>query len=231
MVFEPLTNHIEMGLGSPTEMVARVENKQYYRELFQAAYGSPEVTIGKIGDALGGFVAGLISNQSPFESAMSTPNGISFLPDDVLSGFNLFVAKYDCIGCHDVISSIGYSEAMGEEFVNIGLDLQVNDQGRAGVTGLTSDIGKFKIPNLRNVALTAPYMHDGRFNTLEEVLDHYSHSVQPHPNLDPRLQGLSGDPLIRNITDQDRHDFLKFLNALTDQEFISNPAFSDPFSE
>jgi cytochrome c peroxidase len=84
---------------------------------------------------------------------------------------------------------------------------------------------------LRNIALTAPYMHDGRFNTLEEVLDHYSHGVAAHPNLDGRLKDSMGQPLIQNIPEEDKIKLIAFMNALTDESFITDPAFSDPFSE
>jgi cytochrome c peroxidase len=170
------------------------------------------------------------SHGSPFEQAISTGN-LNTLAPDVQEGFNLFVQTYNCMSCHDVVSNIGYVEAFGEEFVNIGLDLSPSDYGRADVTENPEDIAKFKIPNLRNIALTAPYMHDGRFETLEEVIDHYSHRVKPHDNLDQRLKDFSGEPLVHNIPDEDKQKLIAFMNALTDENFVTNPAFSDPFSE
>jgi cytochrome c peroxidase len=120
----------------------------------------------------------MISHNSKFEQGFfsggglgSTLNGLERL------GLDLFVQKYDCMTCHDVISTQGYSETFGEELVNIGLDADYADNGAGALNGITSQNGKFKIPNLRNVALTAPYMHDGRFASLEEVIDHYSTHV------------------------------------------------------
>lgn len=231
MVFEPTTNHIEMGLGSPSELLQRVESKGYYQQLFVEAFGSKEVTISRVSEALGGFVASMVSHSSPFEQGINSfGNPNNFLSAQALEGFNLFFDKYQCMTCHDVVSTFGYSESFGDEFVNIGLEESYVDKGRATVTGNPSDEGKFKIPNLRNVALTAPYMHDGRFETLEEVIDHYSHGVADHPNLDARLKDVQGNAAIQNITEAEKASLIVFLNTLTDHTFTTNPAFSDPFN-
>jgi len=233
MVFEPTLNHIEMGLSSPSELITKIRTKGYYNELFNSAFGSSDVTIEKISEALGGFVASLVSQNSRFEFGINNSFGLieSFLSPEEIQGFNLFVDKYDCSSCHNVSNPIGYSESVGEEFVNIGLDAEYADPGRSLLTDNSSDDGKFKIPNLRNVALTAPYMHDGRFETLEEVIDHYSTGVVTHQNLDARLRDNSGQAAVLNITDAEKSALIAFLNTLTDHQFITDPAFSDPFSE
>ncbi len=118
---------------------------------------------------------------------------------------------------------------MGGGFVNIGLDVNYADKGRGGFTHDAADDGKFKIPNLRNVALTAPYMHDGRFATLDAVLEHYSHGIVNHPNLDPRLKGTDGQARQMNITPDEKTAIIAFLNSLTDFSMITNPAYSNPF--
>ncbi|UTW61170.1 hypothetical protein KFE98_14260 [bacterium SCSIO 12741] len=111
---------------------------------------------------------------------------------------------------------------------NIGL-ADHGDAGRQAVTGQEEDRGVFKIPNLRNVMLTAPYMHDGRFQSLEEVLDHYAHGVNDNPNLDPRLRGPNGAVNRFDISPYDRDRLIDFLGTLTDPVFPTDPRFSDPF--
>jgi cytochrome c peroxidase len=111
--------------------------------------------------------------------------------------------------------------------------------GEQGLTGKANQNGYFVIPSLRNVALTAPYMHDGRFKTLDEVLDHYSSGIQSHPNLDPILiqqnftqrfvTVTSGQPVRMNISDDERRQLKAFLNSLTDNTITTDPKFSNPF--
>lgn len=231
MVLEPVGNHIEMGMRSNTDLLDKLSSSPMYAQLFQSAYGDSELTLERISEALAGFVGSMISHNSKFEQGFfsggglgSTLNGLERL------GLDLFVQKYDCMTCHDVISTQGYSETFGEELVNIGLDADYADNGAGALNGITSQNGKFKIPNLRNVALTAPYMHDGRFASLEEVIDHYSTSVAAHPNLDDRLKDPNtGMPLVLNITSNEKTALIAFLHSLTDQTFISDPKFSDPF--
>ncbi len=231
MVLEPVGNHIEMGMRSNTDLLIKLSDSPLYGILFQAAYGDSEVTLERISHALAGFVGSMISNNSKFEKSFfsdggfgSTFNGLERL------GLDLFIRKYDCMSCHDVISTVGYSEAFGEELVNIGLDAAYADNGAGALNGAASQNGKFKIPNLRNVALTAPYMHDGRFASLEEVIDHYSTGVASHPNLDDRLKDpITGSPLVLNISQNEKTALIAFLQTLTDQTFITDPKFSDPF--
>ncbi|MGB0176875.1 MAG: cytochrome-c peroxidase, partial [Owenweeksia sp.] len=141
--------------------------------------------------------------------------------------------KYDCGSCHQLTSPTGYFafDKLNSELVNIGLDAVYNDKGFGAVSGNTADNGKFKIPNLRNIALTAPYMHDGRFKTLEEVLDHYSTGIENNPNLDSRLKDAAGKPVVLNITSSDKQDLIAFLQTLTDNELVTDPRFSDPFKK
>jgi len=122
---------------------------------------------------------------------------------------------------------------------NIGLDLVYTDQGTEAITGVKSQNGYFVIPSLRNVALTAPYMHDGRFATLSQVIDHYSTGILPHPDLDPFLYQSNfavgfvsttiGTPVKMNISAQEKQQLIAFLNALTDQSIITDPKFSNPY--
>jgi cytochrome c peroxidase len=113
--------------------------------------------------------------------------------------------------------------------MNIGLEYPNKDRGMGAVANNPALDGMFKIPNLRNVALTGPYMHDGRFATLDAVLEHYSHGIQNDPNLDPRLRTADGKPLRMNISPEEKKAIITFLNTLTDYSMITDERFSDPF--
>jgi hypothetical protein len=127
--------------------------------------------------------------------------------------------KGDCVHCHLLGSTF-----TDHEFRNNGLDSVSEDEGRGRITLLASDYGKFKTPGLRNIAVTGPYMHDGRFATLEQVLEHYNTGIKPHPNLDPRLSDVTPG----RMTSQNIQDIVAFLNTLTDEEFLTNPNFKKP---
>lgn len=141
-------------------------------------------------------------------------------------GRDLFFTTYDCNACHQIQNPHGYLMAGG--FSNIGLDAEYADKGVQEFSKRSEDAGKFKIPSLRNVALTAPYMHDGRFNTLDEVLNHYSGGIADNPNLDTRLR-KNGVPMRMEIPEIDKQAIIAFLNTLTDYEMISDKKFSNPF--
>jgi cytochrome c peroxidase len=228
MVLKPVFNHVEMGMTDADAMVDRVRNLPYYAELFTAANGSPEVTAIKIAEAIRSFVLNFNSGSTRFDAE---EHGFLNFTALETQGKQLFFTKYECNSCHQVTSVSGYGipTANGGGFLNIGLDVNYTDNGRANFTGNPADIGKFKIPSLRNVALTAPYMHDGRFATLEEVIEHYSHGIQNHPNLDPRLKGTDGNAMRLNITDTEKQALVAFLNTLTDYSMVTNRDFASPF--
>jgi cytochrome c peroxidase len=230
MVLKPIVSHVEMGMSDGNAMVDHIKNLPYYPDLFQKAYGTTTVDVTKISQALSFFVMSIHSTTSKFDQSQvgqATLSGIE------MQGKSLFFNKYNCNVCHqtDFSSPIGYGLPTGENvrFVNIGLDLNYADNGRADFTNNPADVGKFKIPNLRNVALTAPYMHDGRFATLDQVLEHYSHGMVNHPNLDIKLKDANGNAMQMNISDQEKTAIIAFLNTLTDYAMITDPKFSDPF--
>jgi len=229
MVLDPVMNHVEMGMRSEGDLVDRISTISYYKPLFEDAYGSEDVNIGKIRNALAAFVGSMTSTQSKFHAAEF--GGVSYSALEQ-TGRDLFFNKYDCESCHRIQEPAGYDVAAvdDQKFVNIGLDQNSQDQGRADVTGNPEDIGRFKIPNLNNISLTAPYMHDGRFATLDEVLDHYSTDVKNNPNLDDRLKDENGNPLVLNITEEEKFAMKAFLMTLQDNNFVSDPKFSDPFN-
>jgi cytochrome c peroxidase len=224
MALRPIVNHIEMGVTNLDELSKKLEAIPYYQTLFKNAWGSPEVTPQKIGNALQWFMASIESNGSNFDNAKKGGAPLSHLES---IGEGLFETKYECNSCHQVQSPHGYL-TQGGGFANIGLDAQYSDNGLMETTGNPSDAGKFKIPSLRNVALTAPYMHDGRFATLEEVVDHYSGNMENHPNLDARLRD-SGNPKAMDISAFEKQAIVAFLHTLTDTQMIKDQRFSDPF--
>ena len=225
MVMKPVFNHVEMGARSSSEIVSKLKQRPYYADLFMQAYGDEEITFDKISDALSSFTASINSDGSKFDQT-----GIQDFSSVELEGFNLFNGKYNCASCHNLNVPVGYYEPAGTTaLLNIGLDLEYTDNGQGALNGNPADNGKFKIPNLRNIVLTGPYMHDGRFTTLEEVMDHYSVGIKDHPNLDVRLRDENGKARVMNITDSDRNAMIAFLNTLTDGSLITDPKYSDPF--
>ena len=224
MVLKPILNHVEMGMNDMEAIVTRVKALPYYKDLFVSAFGSDEVTINKIANALSSFTGSISSVNTKFDMSrfgQTTLNGLEAY------GKSLFFSKYDCSSCHQEEFTNPYQ--VGGGFVNIGLDVNYKDNGVGALTGNPADNGKFKIPDLRNVALTAPYMHDGRFATLDQVLEHYSHGIADHPNLDQRLRAASGSPKRMNITAEEKTALIAFLNTLTDFRSVTDVRFSDPF--
>lgn len=224
MVTKPILNHVEMGLGNFEAIVKRVEQKNYYRELFDKTFtnnnGKPNITIPNIASALAAFLVNIESGSSKFDMGK--------LNSQEQNGINLFMNKYDCNSCHILFQ--GFYPTTLSQFSDIGLDKTPTDFGRYNSSKLEEDKGKFRIPSLRNVELTAPYMHDGRFKTLDEVIDHYSTGIVNSNNLDGRLMENNGSSAKKfNISVQDKKDIIAFLKTLTDYQMISDPRFSNPF--
>ncbi len=128
-----------------------------------------------------------------------------------------------CSACH---ASDGFMMPAAK---NNGLEIQGDDSGLGEITQLPQDMGLFRSGTLKNIAVTAPYMHDGRFATLEAVIDHYSSGVKPHPNLSPELKNEDGSPAKLDLSSEDKAALTAFLNTLTDEELLADPRFSDPF--
>lgn len=225
MVMKPIVNHIEMGIRDVNDLPQKLASVPYYEDLFTKAYGDPAITADRIADALSQFLFAITSNNTEFDGSLL---GVAQLDPVERLGSELFITTYDCNSCHQIQNSHGYLFE-GGVFANIGLEMDYQDHGVSAVTGYTADDGKFKIPSLRNVVLTAPYMHDGRFETLDDVLEHYSEGIQDHPNLDIRLRDNTGKPLAMEIPQADRDAIIAFLNTLTDYEMLTDVRFSDPF--
>ena len=229
MVLQPSLNHIEMGMDSRAEIAAKIKKLTYYEELFKDA-GYAEINERNISDALVQFVISINVQDSKFDKVHKI-GGAAEATFTALErhGESVFNGKYNCNSCHNnPVSSYGNNAG---SFVNIGLDKFSEDKGLMGVTGQESDRGKFKVPGLRNVQFSAPYMHDGRFGTLSEVLDHYSHGIENTDNLDPRLRENSsnGHAKKMNISDYDKKALIAFLNTLSDYDVLTHDRFSNPF--
>ncbi len=227
LVKRPITNHIEMGINNVDQLVSKVNSIAYYPDLFNKAFGSSEVTMDKISSALGAFMVSLNTGNSKFDLSLTKGGTLNSLEQ---RGKDLFFGTYNCANCH-LVSTNSYSTEDTNSFRDIGLDINYTDLGRGVVLGAntSNNKGKFRVPTLANVALTAPYMHDGRYKTLDEVIEHYSHNVKGSDNLDPILRNSDGTPRKMNIPDADKQALIAFLNTMTDLTSITDVRFSNPF--
>ncbi len=225
----PITSHSEMDLDWP-EAIRRIQRSDIYPEMFQAAFGDMRVDSVGIVRAIAQFERTLISHHSKYDQALK---GKAYLNQQEYKGFELAndQVKGNCLHCHTTDAN-----ALGTtgKFSNNGLDGHqtaeaFEDWGRGQITRKEKDIGLFKIPSLRNVALTAPYMHDGRFNSLEEVLDFYHEDVQNSMNIDSKM-GIHHQRKL-NLNEEEKACIIAFLHTLTDSIFIQEPAFGNPFLE
>lgn len=222
LVARPLTNHIEMGIDDLEKIPQKLAAYDYYKTLFTRAYGSDEITMDKIAECVSIFMTAITSSNTRFDQKM---NGAYQFTALEAQGERLFNTKYECNNCHKLFFG-AYTSA---DFMNIGLEKNNGDGGLGGITRNPEQKGMFKIPNLRNVAHTAPYMHDGRFASLDEVLDHYSSGIRDDQNLDVRLRDASGAPIKMNISPDERKAIIAFLNTLTDYQMLTDEKYSNPF--
>ncbi len=224
-IFDPIRNPVEMNTTWP-EVETKLRADAEYREMFRKAFGSSGVDSVRVSKAISQFLRTLISGNSRFDRVMR--GEISFTASEA-NGFDLFmrdkdeannISGADCFHCHGPV-------LMADQLLNNnGLDATFSDPGLGGITGNPNDMGKFKAPTLRNIEFTAPYMHDGRFNTLDEVIGHYSTGLVVSPTIDPLMKFASDGGV--SLSPQERQDLKAFLLTLTDHEFLNNPAFSDP---
>jgi cytochrome c peroxidase len=216
---QPIQNPLEMH-ETLTNVVAKLDRAKYdYAAAFTRAFGSPEITPEKIGLALEQYVLVQTSFNSKFDRVQ---RGEAQFTAEEQHGFELFATEYDprrgqygadCFHCH------GGPLFQSQGFANNGLDDVFTDPGRAKVTGRDADLGKFAVPSLRNIALTGPYMHDGRFKTLDEVIEHYASGVKRSATLDPNLAKHPNGLL--PLTPADKHALVAFLQTLTDEKFTT----------
>ena len=230
-VLEPIINPIEMNNTWDAALDA-LRSNPIYSQMFYAAYGSNDITRDKAAKAMASFLRTMISANSKFDRERAGQYSFSLLEE---TGFNLFLTEgglnpntgqpwggADCFHCHGPAGM-----QIGDYLMhNNGLDAQFqSDPGLAAVTANPLDSGRFKTPTLRNIELTAPYMHDGRFATLNEVIAHYNTGGQVSTTIDPFMEAAGGGLFLDEV---DELAIIAFLKTLTDTSFINNPAFSDP---
>ncbi len=226
-VFHPVRAHEEMDLEWKLA-TKRIQESLFYRPLFQAAFGNNEIDSVLIAKAIAQFERTLISNNSKYDKVLRDE---AYFTADEYAGFVLLneMDQADCLHCHttdaDALGTTG-------QFSNNGLDsiwdaMNYQDKGLGSTTGNPKDNGKFKIPSLRNVALTAPYMHDGRFKTLEEVVAFYNNGVHRSANIDNKMNSARNGGV--HLSAEKQRQIVAFLHTLTDSTFINNPEFGNPF--
>lgn len=207
-VGEPLESPVEMNLPI-ADAVARLASDTLYVEAFQAAYGTlpSEESLRR---ALASFLRTLVSRESAYDRFLGGDEDA--LGGVAKRGHDLFFGKAACFHCHPP------GALTNEGFFNNGTYVDGGDVGRRAITGRTGDLGKFKVPGLRNVAVSAPYMHDGSLLSLEEVIDQYDHGGQGDDSTDALIQPLA-------LSDREKQDLITFLRTLTDDPFLHDRRF------
>ncbi|MDB3906933.1 cytochrome-c peroxidase [Crocinitomicaceae bacterium] len=230
----PIENPLEMN-ETLANVVSKLNNTSDYPTMFEAAFGDNSITSDRIGLALENFMLTIVSNDSKYDQYLA---GNVTLTQSEERGRRLFFGigqnnmngpggggpqgTVNCAQCH------GGANFDSPQYFNIGLDGDgnISDVGREGVTGNPADRAKFKTTSLRNIAVSGPYMHDGRFNTLEQVIQFYNNGVNQSNTLAPQLQASADNG--SGLSGQDREYIVNFLNTLTDPTYLNNPDYSDP---
>lgn len=217
-VFSPVRNPIEM--HSNWENVAeKLQEHAEYPTLFQQAFGASKIDSTLATKAIAQFERTLISGNSKFDQFLL--GKVELTPEEQ-NGFNVFMeeTRGDCFHCHGSDNNPLWTD---NKFHNNGLDETFTDLGLGAVTGDPNDNGKFKSPSLRNLKFTAPYMHDGRFTTLEEVINHYSEGLKLSSTIDPLMKKANQGGV--QLSNKDKADLKAFLLSLSDTNFVNNPDF------
>ncbi|HEX5037129.1 MAG TPA: cytochrome c peroxidase [bacterium] len=220
-------------------LIAELKSHPVYPKMFELAFGDPDVTEERIGRAIGQFVSSIVSFEAGLDEIERVDIGLkketeidphlrplllTKAPRDTMNALSL------CASCHRGIDRNGNAFGLygGYRMSSNGLDRKP-EPGYAAVTKDPRDFGHFKAPTLRNIALTAPYMHDGRFATLEEVVDHYDHGVQDFPGLGSQLREKDGTVKRLKLSDETKKDVIRYLNLMTDRSLLTNEKYSNPF--
>jgi cytochrome c peroxidase len=226
-VLKPVPNPIEMNLPWP-EAVRKLQEDDEYPLMFYQAFGTYTIDSMLVAKAIAQFMRTMISGNSKFDKYAC---GTGSLTSQELQGLNLFnvdrnipggIMGADCFHCHNYPFM-----QLQNEFHNNALDVEpFADLGRGGITMNVNDNGRFKVPTLRNIAVSAPYMHDGRFTTLDEVINHYSTGLNNSSTVSPLMLNIADGGV--QLPPAEKAALKAFLETLTDWEFINNPDFRDP---
>ena len=235
-VLQPLQDTVEMGLTA-NQISERVAEQPYYNQLFINAFGNNAITNDRISKALAQFIRSIVSNQSKYDIGRATVNN----PNQAFSNFTnqenqgkqLFFTPIPqggggCAGCH------GTEAFVSTRPENNGIDAtSTSDLGVGGASSTIRQnlVGTFKNSSIRNIELTAPYMHDGRFSTLEQVVEHYNNGIQAHPNLSGILKDANGNPIRLNFSTAQKNALVAFMKTLTDTSVATEVRWSNPFCQ
>lgn len=230
-VLMPIQDGIEMGMNL-FDLETKLGETSFYADLFTQAFGDEAITSERISKAMAQFIRSMVSYESKYDQAFAAgewnnPNFASVFTEQEMLGLKLFSGfpgsereSLGCISCHQTSA-----HTMDQAHVN-GLDANTSaDQGAGN--------GFFKSPSLRNIGVGAPYMHDGRFATLDDVVEFYNSGIQRHPSLSPILTTngqVGGPPARMELTQEEKDALVAFMNALTDENFLTNPMFGTPFT-
>lgn len=256
-VLMPIENEIEMG-HSLAKLIPILQTDPIYKPLFKNAFGDPQVTQQRVAHALAQFVRSIVSYRSKYDAGRAMVKSVTDpFPNFTQQqnyGKDQFFGRARCAECHlpdslkdqpthqnGLVKNGRQNKApmatrqsafffLDRPLVNgVDTDPTDHDGGVGEISKQPKDVGRFKIPSLRNIEITGPYMHDGRFTTLDQVVEYYNWSVGPHPNLDTRLQDFSANGLA--LPEREKVALTEFLRTLTDHKLINDPKFSDPFRQ
>jgi cytochrome c peroxidase len=232
----PMVHPVEMGMADVDAVVEKLKTIGYYPELYQNAFGSPTIDSVRTVQAIAQFVRSLVSYRTKYDdgranfAANQNINNTNFPNFTALEnqGKQIFFGQGNCNRCHSTETFTMPSAK------NNGLDAVSEDNGVGTITGIRNQNALFKVPSLRGIAESAPYMHDGRFKTLAEVVEHYNNGVQAHPNLSPEMRGgggRGGGGNVRrlNLSQTQKQALMAFMETLSDTGIANDPKFSDPF--
>ena len=214
----PLTSELEMG-ETLSNVIVKLQQDSYYQEQFEKAFDDGEINSENMLKALSQFMLMMVSSNSRYDKYVRNEDNVTLTTLE-LDGLNTFQNK--CSGCH---SSDLFTD---QSFRNNGLPVnpQLDDKGRYNILEDPNDLYKFKVPSLRNIEVSYPYMHDGRFSTLEVVLDFYDANVVDNGNVDPALLRADGTYGI-SLTDYEKESLIAFLKTLTDTQFLEDERFAE----
>ncbi len=225
----PIQDELEMD-ETLENVLSKLSNEKMYKDQFTRVYGDDDITVDKMALAMEQFMLSIVSHDSKYDQWKA---GTVELSESEERGRLLYETEYnpffpefsgaDCAHCH------GGANFENDQYMNNGLDADADfvDIGREMVSNDPMDRARFKVPSLRNIELTAPYMHDGRFSTLEEVVDHYNEGIHPSTTVDEAILATSETGLF--MTAQDKVDLVNFLKTLTDDTFLNDVRYTDPF--
>lgn len=218
MVFAPIEDHIEMGFQNIALITEKIGSLKYYQQLFKDCYGDEKITTDRMRESLGHFLFSIVNTNSKFDIGLKT--NFSNFSDIEKDGMELFKTN-ECDKCHFLSPQFSSEGANREKMANVGLDVVDRDPGKEG---------EYRIPDLRNVSKTGPYMHDGRFKTLNEVIAHYGFSVQKNPRLAKELKDKKPEAAQpSNYSGFRQSNIVAFLKTLDDTYSTTDKKFSSPF--